>query len=141
MFKSRYERSVKIKEFPEQLTEQAHKDKCDVNKIVKRYQRSGMPIPPLDITKFGDQPSQSLHESMNMILEAKQTFDALPSTVRAKFENNPGGFLDFAADPKNATELEAIMKGKEYVPERVEAEVQESLNPAATPEATPQETA
>ena len=49
--------------------------------------------------------SSDLHESLNIIKQAQDMFDELPSQARKKFQNDPGQFLDFVQDKKNKDEL------------------------------------
>lgn len=77
------------------VTKQAHKDECDIHKILKQYQRTGM------IThiarqgaRFEDLPDYSdYQEGLNTALRAEEAFNALPSKVRDRYGNDPGRFL------------------------------------------------
>lgn len=80
----------------ESMTKQSFKDDCDVNRIMKRFQQTGI----VDhVNKFagdyGDYTDlpQSYHEACNQVLEAESMFMSLPSTVRSHFDNDPGKFL------------------------------------------------
>lgn len=91
---------------PEGKTKQSFKDECDVNRIMARYLATGeLPnlnaLPPqyLDVTEMDFQ------EHQNFIAEANSMFNQLPSAIRARFENNPGAFLDFCSQEKNRPEL------------------------------------
>ena len=55
--------------------------------------------------QYGFATSLSFTESMNIVATAQSMFNELPSSIRGKFENNPGKFLDFVQDPDNADEL------------------------------------
>lgn len=85
------------------LTKQSFKDECDINNILKKYQKTGL----LDhVNKYqgdyGDYiDAPSYQEAQNRILDAQYMFMSLPATVREKFKNDPGMFLDFVHDPKN----------------------------------------
>lgn len=83
--------------------QQQFKDDCDVNTIMRRFQKTGVidhvakhqPI-------YGFASSQSYHESMNIVAIADSMFNDLPSSIRNEFSNNPEAFLEFVQDPKNA---------------------------------------
>lgn len=112
-------------------TKQAHKKECDINVIMAKYQKSGLLTHVAqhegryeDVTG-----SLSYHEAMNVVVRAQRTFDSLPASIRNKFGNDPGKFLEFATDPKNAdgmVEL-GLMPKKAEAPPPQKVEV---VNPA-----------
>lgn len=88
-------------------TKQAMRDECDINTIVKKYRDRR-----IDLTQFAQAGEYAdfsniptYHEAMNQIAAAESMFEALPSALRRKFENNSAKFVDFCADPKNAKEM------------------------------------
>lgn len=87
---------------------QAFKDECDINKIMAKFQKTGLLEHTRDhqgdYTDYSDFPS-SYHEACNQALKAEQMFLTIPSSIRAKFANDPGQFLDFVDDPKNEAAL------------------------------------
>lgn len=105
------------------LTEQSHKRSCDINLLVARYQQTGILGDPSqylqqhygDFTEIGD-----YQEQQNAMAKARQSFEALPSSVRDAFANNPGKFIDALFDPSQRKKLEVL-----------------GLVKAATPAATP----
>ena len=56
----------------------------------------------------GDLHTMSFHEMQNAIADASSAFASLPATVRARFENDPAKFVDFASDPANLPELREL---------------------------------
>ncbi len=90
----------------ETRTHQSGKDECDINKIMDKYVKTGT----LDHQKehgenYGFATSIDLHQALSTIELANSMFNDLPSSIRTKFENDPGKFLDFVQDPSNKTEL------------------------------------
>lgn len=85
------------------LTKQQFKNECDVNNIVKTFETTGA-ITHLNNFEgsFGDftQAPADYHEAVQTVMEAQDLFDALPSKVRAHFENDPAKFLAFQDDPE-----------------------------------------
>lgn len=77
-------------------TRQSFKDECDVNKIISRFETTGV-IQHLqqvqgryaDVSHVG-----SFHEAMNLVRTVRSEFDTLPASLRAKFDNDPAQFLD-----------------------------------------------
>ncbi|AXL15014.1 internal scaffolding protein [Microviridae sp.] len=93
----------------EVLTEQHHKEECDIINIVKKYDKLGLDFEMftaencMDIT---DAPTYL--EMQNKIAQANQTFEALPARIRAEFDNSTQNFLEAISDPENASKLEEI---------------------------------
>ena len=88
-------------------TKQAFKDECDINNILKRYEKTGV-LPDLikSNPKYGDFSSAlTYQESLNTVLHAQEQFEALGSRVRERFNNDPVKFLEFTSDPSNIEEM------------------------------------
>ncbi len=107
-FRNAYERSSKpgmTFEKPS-LTQQHFKDECDINKIIERFTRTGLlPQYPGEDMQFGDYTtSVDYHEAMTIIVQAQQQFEALPSSVRDKFDNSPAKMLNFVSKKENIEE-------------------------------------
>lgn len=91
----------------ETAVKQSDKDRCCVNKIMVKYRKTGV-IDHLrpsqgrygDFTNAGD-----FRMAMNIVARGKEAFEALPSAVRKRFNNDPAGFLNFVHDDKNHDEL------------------------------------
>lgn len=92
---------------PESLTQQNMQDECDVNSILEKYRRSGILPQTINCTPtYGDYSDiQTYQESLNTVLKAQTLFDALPSTVRERFANDPARLISFVNDPQNADEM------------------------------------
>lgn len=88
------------------LVEQSHKDPCDINLIMKQYQRTGIIN---HLRDYGDSYESvdaiTFHEAMNVVTNANMMFDALPSNLRKRFDNDPAQFLDFVNDEANYDEM------------------------------------
>lgn len=84
-------------------TEQAHAADCDINVILRKYDKTGL-ITHVNTAaaQYGDFTEvNEYQESLNMVMQAREAFDALPADVRKEFNNDPGSFFEFATDPKN----------------------------------------
>lgn len=120
------------KHFPNRsLTEQSHKDSCDINLILNQALRGApvlhnRPELPTNIN------APTFHEAMNMVAEAKSSFASLPAKLRAFFRNDMGYFVDFCSDEKNRPQL--IELG--LIPR---PKVPKSTKPAKAPKQAPQE--
>lgn len=89
------------------LTKQSFQQECDINHILKNNALVA-PLTPeqyasLNFVDLGD--STDFHSAKNYLIEAEKAFMTIPADIRARFENDPGQFLDFVQNPKNADEL------------------------------------
>jgi len=95
----------------ESRTHQAHKNECDINRIMAKWQKTGV----IEHAKtyqgqYADftEITGDYQEHMNAVIEANEMFMTLPSTVRKKFDNDPGQFLSFVEDPDNLDEMVSL---------------------------------
>lgn len=90
---------------PVYFTEQHHKDQCDVNKIIAKYDKTGLIQHVSRIeAQFGDVTGLEFKQAMDLVVDAKALFDDLPSNIRNRFQNNPEFLLRFMEDPGNRDE-------------------------------------
>lgn len=111
-FYTRYGKRVAVQlefHFPS-LTEQHHKDACDVNFIMRQYQERGVLPEMRSGGTFGDFTASpaDFREACELVRTARERFDSLPSTVRERFNNDPAELLDFLDDPENRAEAEKL---------------------------------
>jgi phage internal scaffolding protein len=87
--------------------EQHHKDACDIDKILRQYDKSGLITHVNQATAhYGDYTEVNEYQvSLNMVMDAQNAFMELPSAIRAQFSNDPGLFFEFASNPENASQL------------------------------------
>ncbi|AZL82850.1 internal scaffolding protein [Apis mellifera associated microvirus 9] len=86
-------------------TKQEFADSVDVNKIVAHFTRTGrLENVRTANAKFADmsQLPGSYHESLNLVVAAREAFDALPSDIRRHFGNDVQEFLRAAHDNPDA---------------------------------------
>jgi len=87
------------------LTEQANKNECDVNKIVKKYDKTGLISHISKISAvYGDVAVLDYKKAQDVLCDAKSKFEALPSEIRKKFGNTPHRFYDFIQNGQNRDE-------------------------------------
>lgn len=116
------------------ITKQSHKSECDITTILKQYQRTGI-ITHVSAARptYEDLPDNyDYQQSLNLIIQAQDTFAALPAKVRADFNNDPAQFLAAFNDPAKEDYLReyGFLKPKEG-----------PQAPSATPTARPPEEA
>lgn len=98
---------VTVNTGPIVMTQQHHKDACDINNILKQYQRTGI-ISHVQAARptYEDLPSDlDFQSALSLVSEASEAFDALPSKVRHHFNNDPSLFLAAFQDPRQADQL------------------------------------
>lgn len=90
----------------EDKTVQSFKEEADINVLVRRFGITGqMPqgvVPPTygvfeDVFDF--------KSAMDAIAVARESFDAMPGDVRAKFQNDPQKFVEFCSNKDNLPEM------------------------------------
>lgn len=107
-FRTKYENKIKVsldQSKEKSLTKQSDKDKCDINAIMKKYQKTGqLPIngSQPQYGDFSDMPDYN--EALNHVLNAQEQFYNIPAEIRAQFNNDPAELIKFVDDPKNKDE-------------------------------------
>lgn len=139
-FQTVYDNSMEIREMvavynkTPTMTIQDHKDECDINNIIARYNKTGYYVDPM---KPGTTPPQwgdfsavpDLMEVQNQLIEAEKAFMELPSELRRRFDNDPLSLLEFLQSDENREE--AIKLGLIFDPPKT------SENPVTAPAETP----
>lgn len=126
----------RLQVFPvgESMTKQSFKDECDVNLIMKRYQKTGvLPMVSNRQPRYEDfGTGLDFHEAMQHVVAAQEMFNSLPSSVRSRFGNDAGAFLDFVQNPENVEEMRkmGLLSSKE--PPQADDKPQPAKQAAAT---------
>lgn len=120
-------------DFEPTLTDQSFIDEADVNLIMARALKTGT-IPSYADRQpfygdFTDMPSYM--EMRNILIDADNAFMSLPSAIRARFENDPAKFIDFANDEKNKDQLREWGMLSPEALERLDAEAASAAAAAA----------
>lgn len=90
-------------------TRQEFKAECDVNVLMRRYQRTGVLPGDPSAMRYGDfTVLPNFLEAMNTVARANEAFAALPAHVRKRFGNDPGEYVDFVSDPENIEEVRRL---------------------------------
>lgn len=84
-------------------TKQAFKDECDVNNILKKYQKNHLITHVNSIQgSYGDFTNATdYQEALNSVMLANERFQGLPAHIRQQFNNDPASFIDFISDDQN----------------------------------------
>lgn len=93
----------------ESLTQQSFAEECDINTIVRRFGVTGevpaTSAPPLQ-GDFAD--ALDFRQSMNLIVAARESFQAMPADVRSRFHHDAAEFVDFCSNEENAPEMRKL---------------------------------
>lgn len=93
----------------ESLAKQQFAEECDINTIVRRFRITGELPSNVRMPTYGDFTEVTdFHSAMNAVAAARESFEAMPAEVRARFNNDPGAFVDFCSDDKNRAEAEKL---------------------------------
>lgn len=102
-------------------TKQSFKEECDINSILKKFERTGVVPGNAKTPKYGDfSEGTTYQEALNLVITAEQQFASLPARARERFQNDPAKFLDFATNASNADEMAKMGLIKPEAIERVE---------------------
>lgn len=95
------------------MTQQHFKGACDINNILKKFQRTGK-LEHVNHAQgvYGDfSDGADFQSSMEKLINAQNMFEQLDSKIRKKFNNNPAQLIDYVQN--------LDMKNKEAVNEAV----------------------
>lgn len=89
------------------LTKQAEAEMCDINFIMRKYDKSGL------VSHLNDRPGfyadvssvPDYQASLAIVRQAQQVFAELPGKMRARFNNDPAEYLAFVENPANREEM------------------------------------
>jgi len=90
-------------------TQQHFRDECDINTILERFNITGqLPVGSVQ-PQYGDFSGITDYQSaLNAVMAAQDSFLQLPAKIRAKFDNDPALFVEFASDEANKDEMKAL---------------------------------
>lgn len=94
---------------PPSRTKQEFAQEADINNILKQYKLTGQ-IQHISakaaLGAYTDLPDPvDFQDSLNMVIQAENSFATLPAHVRARFGNDPTEFLVFMSNPANQDEI------------------------------------
>jgi phage internal scaffolding protein len=90
-------------------TKQSFRDECDINNILRQFNVTGELRVGSVQPQYGDFSGITDYQSaLNAVMAAQDSFLQLPAKVRAKFDNDPALFVEFASDEANRDEMKAM---------------------------------
>lgn len=94
------------------LTKQSFKDETDVNRILEKFQVTGVLS---HLAKFepeyGDFAEFDFGGTIMQLQRGQDMFAALPSEVRREFDQDPDKFFKFVNDPNNNERVNELLPG------------------------------
>ena len=109
----------------EGLTEQHHKESCDMHVIMDKAQKRGIleHVAKYQGT-YGDfTQSVDLQENLNKVIKAQEMFETVPAKIRAKFGNDPYAYIEFMNDKENRDAIEKMGLDASHLPPKPETEI------------------
>ena len=132
-------RQVTFSTTGQSMTRQSHKQECDINNIVKRFNKDGH-INHLNKhgESYDDVSGADYRLWMNKLVSAREMFEELPSETRSQFGNNPAMFLDYVQNPDNADQLVKMGLAKGVIQNPADSQILNPTSPSLVnePEAT-----
>ena len=89
-------------------TKQSFKNECDVNNILKNYNKTGVMPENFNPGEYRDLDGTDYQEYMQTVASANSMFEELPSALRKRFKNDPAQLLSFVHDDKNVAEAHKL---------------------------------
>lgn len=90
-------------------TVQSEKASCDINLMMKTFQKTGQIPQSTKIPMYGDfSNSVDYMEAVQLTKDADRMFMSLPAEIRKRFQNNPAELLAFMADKENLEEAQEL---------------------------------
>ncbi len=100
------------KEYKDGRTKQCHKDECNIDKIMARFNQTGTMS---HLAKYegvyADFSDFDFHKQATMLTKGTEIFDSLNAELRREFGQSPAAFFAYVNDPKNADELRKKLPG------------------------------
>lgn len=115
------------------LTKQAMRDECDINLIMKRFEKTGV-VAHLAKREayFADVSAvPDFAAAVDIVRKAEDMFMSLPATIRKEFENDAAKYVEFCSDPANLPRMQEL--GIANKPVRETVQKVEVVNPPVMP--------
>ena len=99
------------------LTHQSFAQECDLAAVMAQWGRGIQANVNPDVPVYEDVSDLvDYQQALAIVSEARDSFSALPSRVRERFDNNPASLIEFLNNPANTEEarsLGLLSSGKE----------------------------
>lgn len=119
---------------------QSQAEEADINTIVRNFGITQTLPATLRVPSYGDfTGAGTYHEVQTLMVEAKEAFMALPSALRAEFDNDPGRFIDWTenATPEALAKYGIAREGDPVPPQTNSSNQKEAKTPKSEGESQP----
>ena len=123
-FRSAYGEKLKVVlKTVDARTEQCHKDECDINKIIAKYDKTGVLTHVNSFeAKYEDLTGLDYQNMLNTVAAANSMFEGLPSKIRTQFGNDPQKFISFMDDENNNEAMYEMGLKERPIPDPITSE-------------------
>lgn len=91
------------------LTLQSHAADANINNIVRKFGVTKTVPISKTIPKYADYDGVfDYRTAVEMVMAGEEAFAQVPATIRARFHNDPGAFIEFCQNPQNKDELQKL---------------------------------
>lgn len=95
--------------FGESMTIQSQAEDADINVMLKRFGVTGQMPQGVRTPEYGDFTTVTdFRSAVHAVMQAEDSFMAMPAETRERFKNDPQLFLEFCGDSKNVLEMEKL---------------------------------
>lgn len=112
MFKTQFERCERVYYSSDKpsLAKQSFKKECDVNHIMKKYEKTGVIEHAARYAgSYGDfTGADDYQDAVAKLAAADEAFMSLPASIRKRFNNSAGEYFDFVKNPANLAEMREL---------------------------------
>lgn len=115
------------------LTKQSMKAECDINGIMKRFEKTGVVTHLAQRQAYFADVSEvpDFATATAVVQKAEAMFMSLPAKIRKEFNNDAAAYVAFCSDPKNVDKMRELgILDPERKPEVVQVEVVNAPAPA-----------
>lgn len=113
-------------------TKQSFKDECDINTIMRRYEQTGvLSHVSKRVPQYIDATGLEYQAAMQLVIDAGDMFNSLPSKVRERFHNDPAEMLAFIENDSHFDEAKALglLKPDAVKPDAAPAPIMPDVKP------------
>lgn len=114
-------------------TEQAHRDKVNINSIMSRYRKTGVVPQAVGGSVYGDfSACTDYHSACEAVRRADEAFMSLPAAMRKHFDHDPHKLLAFLDNAENRQAAEDMGLIEKAAPAASESPSEPNREPAAS---------
>lgn len=116
-------------------TKQAFKDECDINNILRKYEKTGLLTHVAAYNgRYEELPDPiDYQEALHQLRDAEAAFMSLPSRLRRDFDNDPAAFLSFVSSASAEQLVELGLAHPPSTPSRAATPSQSGEQPETPP--------